>query len=207
MGPAAMSLITFVTVAHGMPDSLRTCLSSLIEQTERDIDVIVVDNTQIMEVAVRNKELCLMDQRIRYEWVADRTNISYQNFRHKHCLYTATEIGVSLATGDWLCFPNQDSYYVPVFADRILSIATRDSLEFVYCNLVLGTPYQHYRPLDCQPCCRAIDKTNFIMKREWFTGFQHKWAHYDIADGLMVDDLVARGIQHGKINEYLVVHN
>jgi glycosyltransferase involved in cell wall biosynthesis len=204
-----MSRLSFVVVACSKPQSLRTCLSSLVEQTKGDIEIIVVDNTPNEDSGsiAFNREFCRMDSRIRYEWVADRTVIDKPHIRHKHCLYTATEIGVEMATGEWLCFPNQDSYYAPVFVERMFQAADECFTEFCYCDIVLGGPGHGYFPLSTAPRNCAIDKTCYMLRREWFMGFEGKHENYELEDGYFVERLIARGIKHRKCVQPLVVHN
>jgi glycosyltransferase involved in cell wall biosynthesis len=197
-------VISFVVPAFNNPRRLRTCLSSLVDQDSVELEVICVDNTIDIEAANENKELCRIDSRIRYEWTADRTIITGP---HTRCLYTATEIGVGLATGDWLAFPNQDSAYPSVFAERMIGYADGNNLELVYCDFLLGGPTMDYRLISVQPHVCGIDKTAFIMKRSWFECFPEKRERYSCADGVLIESLLARGIRHGAFRQCLVTHN
>jgi len=199
--------LSFIVVAYNHPESLRTCLSSLVDQTFREIEIVVVDNSPEMETGSRNRELCLMDPRIRYEWVADRTKIDHAGIRHKQCLYTATEIRVNLATGEWLAFPSQDDYATPVFAQRMLAVAKETDADFILCDVVLGGPGHGYFTLGTAPRNCACDKCSFIMKRSWFTGFEGKWDNYELEDGYFVERLVTRGIKTAKCPQVLMCHN
>lgn len=202
-------MISFIVVAFENTNSLRTCLSSLVDQTidPSQVEIIVCDNSIDMGPALRNKELCLMDPRIQYLWTEPNTKVERPGIRHRRCLYTATEIGAEKSDGDWLCFPNADSYYARSFVERMFAKAAQDYLEFVYCDIVLGRHDRPYHPRSCTPASCNIDKTNFLIRRDWFPGFTKKWENYELADGLMVDDVVAKGIRHGKVDECLVTHN
>ncbi len=118
------------------------------------------------------------------------------------------EIGVGMTTGEWLCYPNDDSYYCPWFAERLLAHAEANNLEFVYSDIVIGRPDIAHYPLSCQPWACAVDKTCYMFKREWFQPFPDQFTgQYGVADGLLVNALVARGIRHGKLPQLLVFHN
>ena len=198
--------LSFVVPAFNNHNRLRTCLSSLLDQTypANEIEIIVADNSIDMLEAILNKELCEMSQRITYVYTADRTIIEGP---HVRCLYTATEIGVERATGEWLSFPNQDTAHVPVFAARMLDYAEKQNLDLVYCDFVLGGPKLEYSPRAVSPHNCSCDKTCFIMRREWFQGFDHKVSDYHTADGFLLESLVDRGIRHGRLAECLVMHN
>lgn len=198
-------MISFVVSAYERPRALRTCLSSLSQQTERDWEAIVVDNSEVAYLRLDNQAECQMDLRI--SWISTNKLTQIEGAIHKYCVYTATEIGVRMSRGDWLCFPNDDSYYCPWFVERMLAHAEQHDLDLVYSNIVMGGPKEH-QPMIChpKPCC--IDKTNFLLKRAWFNGFERKTGDdYPCADGLMIESLVKRGIRHGGLEQMLVVHN
>ena len=207
-----MPLISFVVGAFENPDSLRTCLASILDQTLdlSQIEIVVCDNSIDARAALLIKNLMWMGGNFRHIYTAPNTSIpepQCHSIRHQRCLYTATEIGVEKSTGDWLVFPNADSYYCRAFAERMLTKSVEDNLEFVYCDIVLGRHDRPYHPRSCAPANCAIDKTNFMIRRDWFPGFTKKWENYELADGFMVDEVVAKGIRHGKVEECLVCHN
>lgn len=198
--------VSFIIGCFDRPYRLRTCLASIADQTFTDWEAVVVDNCPDPIMVQLHRSFCDMDSRIRYEYVGER---SFEPQIGIRSLYTASEIGVKMTTGEWLSFPNDDSYYAPWYLERMLKRAEEQRLDFVYCNLVHGRPDIAHYALDCHPHACAIDKTNFLMKRSWFP---ERWPHqldgqYGVADGLLVNDLVARGIRHGKLPQLLVVHN
>ena len=201
-------MISFIVTTYSNPSSLRTCLSSIIDQTCQDSEIICCDNTPDISMANINRELCRqLDPNIIYEWTSDRTKIDLPEVKHKRCLYTATEIGVGLSSGDWLCFPNADSYYAPVFVERMYNKIAENDWELIYSNFILGGLYHPYWSHATNPRHCEIDKTCFIVKRNWFNGFPEKYTNYNGADGFFVEGLVKQGIKHGRLDEFLVVHN
>ena len=200
--------LSFIITAHNRPKALRTCLSSLIQQTREDWEAIVMDNSEPGPLAAEHFELSEMDKRISYKWIRDRTAISSPKpLIHSHSLYLATEIGIARTTGEWLAFPNDDSYYCPWYVERMLESAIANAWDLVYCDLVGGSAKGGHYLLTASPQLCSIDKTNFLMRRQWFTGFPADPDDYPQADGLMVEDLVRRGIRHGHVPQILVVHN
>jgi hypothetical protein len=112
--------------------------------------------------------------------------------------------------GDWLCFPSDDSYYVPRFAEFMLRAATENHWEFVYCNMVYDPRLhvQHYGVLDQRPVIGGIDKTGFIVTRRAFDAVGGWPPHpNDFRDGALAEKLVAAGIAHGKLPDVMVFHN
>lgn len=201
-----MPKLSFIITAFNRPALLHTCLASLVAQTFSDWDAIIVDNSDSSWCSQANYDLRELDSdRIAYVYTGGETAI--EGTIHKRSLYKATELGVLGAKGDFLCFPNCDSYYTPVFAARMLKAAEEHDWGLVYCDLVLGSPDGGYGVLGASPSLCNIDKTNFIVRREHFIPFDTRPENYPQADGMFVEELVRRGIKHGRVPEVLVVHN
>lgn len=197
--------LSWIIGAYNRPGRLRTCLASIADQTFQDWEAVVVDNSDQPEAIELQCEYSKMDPRIRYENVGEQAFDPRVGIRS---LYNAAEIGVGMTTGEWLAFPNDDSYYAPWFAERLLAHAEANNLEFVYSNIVIGRPDIAHYALDCHPWACAIDKTCYIFKREWFPAeWPGKLDQYGVADGVLVNTLVADGIRHGKVPQLLVTHN
>lgn len=197
-------MISFIVAAHSRPMALMCVLASLCQQTRADWEAIVVDNAEVDAISDQHQDICVMDPRIRYMRTTEQTLVA--GAIHGRSLYMAAEIGVDASSGEWLCFPNDDSYYCPWFAERMLRAADIHRWHLVYCDLVAGGRQGHWL-LQASPRLCCIDKTNFVMRREWFKGFNHDPEHYPQADGMLIEDLVRRGIAHGRVSEILVVHN
>ena len=135
-----------------------------------------------------------MDPRIRYDWHPDEN------------LYVSAERGISLAEGDWCAFPSDDGYYCPWFAERMVKAAIENNWALVYCDIVLGGPSRHFL-LQQNPHKCAIDKTGFLVRKHWCDGFDSKFTNYQESDGIFIEKLIGRGIQHGAVREILAVHN
>ena len=200
-----MPRISFIVGSFNRPGRMRTCLASLIDQTFTDIDITVTDNSDDPMCRAKIELLCQVDPRIRYVWTKEqafdpRIGIS--------SLYDAAEIGVQMTTGEFVGFPNCDSYFAPWFAERMLQAADGMNLEFVYCDFVQGRPDIPHHYFFARPEACLIDKTCYLIKREWFPiPWPGKIEQYGVADGILVNELVAKGIRHGRLEQTLVVHN
>ncbi len=203
--------ISFVVVAYENTAALRTCLSSLLDQSlpPEQVEIIVCDNTDSFDKADANYELVRqLDSDIRYEWTADRTAVTPFGCRHARCLYTATEIGVALAKGTWIVMPNADSYYAPPFAEAATRLADEADLQLVLCNFIHGHVLVPYIPCEAHPQVGRCDKTAMLIRREVFPfPWPGKSTQYEVADGVLVEELVQAGIRWGRFNATMVVHN
>ena len=121
-------------------------------------EAIITDNSDSNLASLSEREvLRFPDLRIKYEYTGGRAANPYRS----------AEIGAALATGTWLAFPSEDGYFCPWYLERMLKKADAENLDLVYCDTVIGNPWVH-RCLSVQPVIGNIDKTSFVVRREWF---------------------------------------
>jgi hypothetical protein len=205
-----MPKVSYIVSAYDRPAALCCCLASLALQTDFDFEVIVADNAPTFQQQVFNDTVVmhLADSRFRHlDTTVAKTCAGWD-------CYHSAEIANGWAHGEWLCFPSDDSYYMPTFQEKLLSAASAHGWGLVYCDMIYdgrgaGNCGQ-YHYVDVSPRVSRIDKTGFLVRRELFTGFPGKPSAApgpSAADGLLVEDLVRRGVPHGKVGEPLMVHN
>jgi glycosyltransferase involved in cell wall biosynthesis len=180
--------ISYIVTTFDRPDHLACCLYSLKAQTDQSFEILVTDNSEkgIMKKVVDE----IKDDRIRYF-----------NPKKQEC-YESSNHTAQFAEGEFLCFPSEDSYYVPLFAELMY----HPEYDLVYCDMLYDRRLLgKYTILHVSPVVNRIDKTGFIVKRDKFSGF----LLHDLvrADGIFVQSLVKSGAKHTKINEALIVHN
>jgi hypothetical protein len=89
----------------------------------------------------------------------------------------------------------------------MIEAAGRENWDLVYSDLIAGGAGGHWL-MQVEPRRCQIDKTCFILRKSWFQGFARKTGKdYPQADGLLIEDLVSKGIRHGRVSQVLVVHN
>ncbi len=184
---------------------LPVVLHCLAAQTFTDFEVIVTDNTKDRSILAKNIRMVrgLGDSRFLHCNTGALGSLD---------CYSSAEFAVkSESNGDFICFPSDDSYYVPPFAEIMLAAAEQNRWDLVYCNMIYDTRFngKSYAPVDVLPKLNCIDKTGFILRRSWFNGFPGKSDTGGAckADGELIESLIARGISHGKVSDFLMVHN
>lgn len=207
-GDIVPSSISYIVSAFNRPMMLKTCLASLTSQvSEHNREIIVTDNTLDIDISVAHSFIC------------SYFGVRYIRTMAESCYHSA-EMGAALATNEWLCFPSDDSYYVPLFESKMLNFAAMYNWDLVYCDLIyelhrIGQG-QGYKVLDVQPKWCHIDKTCFVLRRHLFESFPDKGkdglyrenSTSSGSDGYLIESLVARpGLRHGKVVEVLAVHN
>lgn len=183
---------SFIVSSFDRPQCLRCLLASLAIQNEPDFEVIVTDNssdTQNTQVVTE-----INDRRFHYV-KAEKSNC-----------YESANFGATLAQGEYLCFPSDDNYYVP----GVLKIMLEPGTDLVYCDMLHDPRSRHglreYRVVRVRPRKSAIDKGGFLIRRSKFLPFP--WEHsLQSADGLLIDELIRRGVSHAKARGILWLHN
>lgn len=195
--------ITFIVSAYDRPKFLACVLASLQVQSEEAIEVIVADNTKVGLTAHK--------QRLMVEGMFD-DRFLYQNLGERTC-YESSKALAEHAKGDWLCFPHDDGYYVPGFAERMLKCAADNpSAEFIYCDMLydprMSSGQGIWTVVTTSPRCGFIDKGGFLVKTALFRSMDWPPAPDDLGrDGLFVDALVSRGVVTAKAGGVMWVHN
>jgi glycosyltransferase involved in cell wall biosynthesis len=181
---------TFIVSAFDRPDALACLLYSLKIQTERDFQVIVSDNGGSPEMFNAVKKL--EDSRFRY------IDMLFSN------CYQSSNGVVRFASGEYLCFPSDDNYYVPQFLELML----KPQADLIYCDMLYDPRLTgSYAPVNVGPG-RDIDKGGFLVRRDCFQPFP--WEREDglrMADHFLINDLVKAGLSCAKVPGVLWVHN
>lgn len=194
--------ISYIVSVFNSAERLPCLLWSLRAQTEKDFEVIVADNSTDDEIAEKN-------------WEATRSIIAgdYLRMSYNEC-YSSAERAAKIAVGDFLCFPSDDSYYVPTFGETMLHHAM--DADLIMCSILYDPRCGHGRYTCCpqKPERAWFDKTGFILRRSKFPGFENKVDHgnrygivMDCADGLLAERLVRGDVMWKSIPDVLVVHN
>lgn len=105
---------------------IRTCLDSVLRNTYRELELIVVENgsTDATSEIVRRYEAA--DARVRLI-TADRRGVSH-----------ARNLGLEAASGEWIAFADADDYVSPRIYETLLQTAQRTESDFVFCGFAQG---------------------------------------------------------------------
>ena len=110
-------MISYIVSCHNRPKELLCCLASLrLQESPREI--LVCDNSSDGHYRDQCRAVCTVGiGGIQYldTWRGKESDI---------CYHSPEYLG---ATGDWLCFPSDDSYYVPMFSKIMLAAAAWNS--------------------------------------------------------------------------------
>jgi hypothetical protein len=208
--------LSFIVAAYEHLVRLPCLLWSLKIQTRKDFEVLVADNSVNEDALFYNRSTMahLNDPRFRHI-----------STKQDHC-YKAARLLAPQTFGEYLCFPNDDDYYVPGFAEIMLRTAVESpSADLVYCDALFDPRWaeQHCRPNATQQCTLhpntwthysaipeigCVSKGGFIVRRELF--LEIGWPGIEPAvqcDGLFIYEASRRGAVIRKAPGILWVHN
>ncbi len=206
-----MTKLSYIVSAYNRPEMLRCCLASLAVQTDQDFEVIVADNAPTYEQQKVNRRIVqLFDERFSHvDTDCVKTCAGWD------CYHSAEYVAALYSVkSEWLCFPSDDSYYMPDFQQKMIAALenqqTAFTYAFAYCDWVSN--YAAYHAVIAEPRISRIDKTGFIVRRSVFSAFGFPMKSKDTlapiaCDGYFIEKLIGEGYRGVKVNEILMVHN
>ncbi len=193
-------MVTYIVSTFNKSLQLMTCITSLLVQGG-DKEIIICDNSDNPDSIQGNESVANLAPHI-------IRRVDTREIEPKEYACFASANGVyKEAKGDWLCFPSDDSYYVPGYSTIMLEHAKKFNWDLVYCDFLYDPRYNgcYYQVVQAAPIARCIDKTVFMVKKEVFKG----WALEDTTwcDWLTFKRLIENGAKHGHVPGVMVVHN
>lgn len=199
-----MSKLTFIVTAWGerRPKALIPLLASLNSQTRIDFNAVIV------EPEWNRRTQFILDNFIDVKTSHVGSPLGKPHTKEE--MYKASAALVGEARGEWLAFPNDDTYLTPVFVERMLKAAEENNADFVYCDIISGRPDCKYSFQDSKLVCGHIDKCAFIIKKQAFIdldGFPEEPHGWYGADGALAELVAQKNLRTYKVDEPLAVHN
>ena len=107
-------LITFLVVSHNSEKNIEDCLNSILCQTQKNFEIIVIDNNS------KDKTNSILHEFKKYqqiEIISNTTNLGYGN---------ALNIGISESKGEYLAILNADVILDKNWANYLLALFLND---------------------------------------------------------------------------------
>lgn len=114
--------ISVIVPVYNVELYLRDCLDSLIVQTYRNLEIILVDDGSADNCPGICDEYAFLDERIR---VIHKKNGGLSDARNA---------GLDIATGDYISFVDSDDWVSPTMYEDLINTAVEYSAELVCCN-------------------------------------------------------------------------
>lgn len=116
-------LITVVLPIYNVAKWLDTCIQSIVKQTYRNLQIILVDDGSTDESPTICERWAAKDNRI---------NVVHQQ---NAGLSAARNTGLRLRKGEYVCFVDSDDYVEHDYVQRMLDTALAEQADMVVCNV------------------------------------------------------------------------
>jgi glycosyltransferase involved in cell wall biosynthesis len=135
------SLISIIVVTLNAEKYLERCITSILNQTYSNIQLIVIDGGSTDGTV----DILKKYNNVIYYWISEPDA----------GIYNAMNKGLNKASGDWIYFLGADDYLFPGFSELASNIEKSDTIYYGAClwgNKILGekfTPYKLTRECIC----------------------------------------------------------
>lgn len=175
-------------------NQLYCCVYSLLSQTHKSIEIYIHHDGPIDDTTIPNK-FEQIDSRIKF--------IVLPKQKKTWGFYDRRNIALIEPLSDWIVFTNDDNYYVPIFAEKMLSALLTNNSEMAFCNMIHD--HLDYNILDSYVEVCKIDMGSFISSSRIIKDTE--WTSFIAeADGVYAVEL-SKKTNPIKINQVLFVHN
>ena len=121
----AMPLLSVIVTSYNIQDYLRASLDSILAQSLRDIEIIVVDDGSSDASPDIIREYAARDPRI---------VPVIRGVRSPGGVATAANAGLDVATGTYVGFADGDDLYAPDMFEKLVGAAVENNSDLVMCN-------------------------------------------------------------------------
>jgi glycosyltransferase involved in cell wall biosynthesis len=149
-----LALVSIIVPAYNAAETLLTSIESLLIQSLKEIEVIIVNDASDDDTLIIAKKLAGKDSRIN---VID----SLENLG----VYKARALGIEAATAPWIGFLDADDFAKPTMYQRLFDAAERYNTDIVVCEADRVTPER-------QKISKRVSlKHNGLLKNDFFRAY------------------------------------
>ena len=141
MALSASALVTVVIPAFNVGPYIGRCVRSVLQQTHRELEVIVVNDASVDETAAVLDGLMAADVRLKVLHLAENVGV-----------HAARAHGLRVAAGSYVGFVDSDDWIAPQMYEVLRGEAARSAADIVVCGATtvlsddqLGSPKVRFR--------------------------------------------------------------
>lgn len=123
-------MVSIIVPVYNSEKSILRCVSSLINQTYKEIEIILVNDGSIDKSEEICLSLCDKDSRIKYYCKENGGAASARNY------------GLSKSTGDFIMFVDSDDYTMPNMVETMIQCQSKDNVDWVICGMRAVSKYK-----------------------------------------------------------------
>lgn len=203
-----MTKVSLIVPIYNSQDYLEKCIKSLISQTLKDIQIILINDgsTDNSEKIIKSFD----DERIVY--------ISKNN----EGIGKTRNLGIDKATGEFLAFVDSDDYLNEHFCEYMYQKAVNDDCDLVVCdffedrNTLVGIKFKDFKDTNLRETPELINNINLgpcnkLYKKSLFDDKSNRFEeNLKYEDAPFVVKMLVSANRIGKVNDYLtyyVIHS
>ena len=118
-----MEKVSIIVPVYNVEKYIERCLQSLIKQSYKNIEVIIVDDCSQDDGKKIIEKYSKSDDRIRAIFLSKNQGVSY-----------ARNLALTKITGDWICFCDGDDWYEKDFIECMLYCAINEKADYIICD-------------------------------------------------------------------------
>lgn len=123
-----MPLVSIIIPVYNAEKTLRRCLDSLVSQTYKNIEVLLIDDGSVDSSSLICREYC------------DKYEYFKYYYQHNSGPSTARNYGIEQSKGKYVYFVDSDDYVEPEIIEKMVDVAEINSAEMVICNFFIEKP-------------------------------------------------------------------
>lgn len=203
-----MTKVSLIVPIYNSQNYLEKCIKSLISQTLKDIQIILINDgsTDNSEKIIKSFD----DKRIVY--------ISKNN----EGIGKTRNLGIDKATGEFLAFVDSDDYLNEHFCEYMYQKAVNDDCDLVVCdffedrNTLVGIKFKDFKDTNLRETPELINYINLgpcnkLYKKSLFDDKNNRFEeNLKYEDAPFVVKMLVSANRIGKVNDYLtyyVIHS
>ena len=132
-----MPKISIIVPVFNSEQEIKDCLDSLVEQTEKDLEIIVIDDKST------DHSLEIVES-----YAKNYSNIRVYRNEQNQGVSKTRNIGISLATGEYITFVDSDDYVNPNMYEELYEVAKRYNEPELITTGILFVKGNEYRTKD-----------------------------------------------------------
>ncbi len=149
-----MDLISIIVPVYNVEKYIHQCIDSVINQTYKNIEIILVDDGSPDNCGRICDEYAAKDSRIK---VIHKANGGLSDARNH---------GIEAAKGDWLMFIDSDDWIEPDMAQKLLDAATEDDADMAVCSVTVFNEKESFTPKNYFSPARTVPGIQ-LLKEKW----------------------------------------
>lgn len=160
-------MISVIVPVYNVEPYVRKCLDSIINQTYRDLEILVVDDGS----TDRSGEIC-------DEYVKQDERVQVFHTENKG-LSAARNLGLDKATGEWIGFVDSDDWIEPDMYEKLLRRAEETGTDIVECGGCTDYMTKSIRRPAFQGTANGAEALEALIRNEIWTQVWNKiWSHH-----------------------------